>query len=1209
MPMVQPATRHQDYPIPEVPVYTVEQGQVAPLPADRSGEDRAEQETRLSTPSVLPDFSDPTVALRTLNSAEASLKGAWPQLQIGEGSSKYKGVAGPAVEALDLADLSSSLSTSFEDGTGVWQHELRKDAVLNELGVNNSNRGALGGAFALALGRVGSDVMTRRYEKILEGDKADRDAVVASEPQEFVFDENYDPFAAEPENKTGRPSADVATDFRDVVHNDYAKQLVMQGFVEGFGAVGTMFSRPASPGGFYETKQLSLASKSALAYQSIQDGFFDLGKDKNGMWYPFLTKKGLDMVNTTQRAAQMYDVEMRHLNTNSPLRLAQNHPPVGNRFSGLQDLFSKDGQFTGNGDVIDTAIEYQNRVGVSVDPIKLSLLNQMAGFALAGQGLVSTPAREGGPVIAGAFSSSPYATTIVDLSEGKFREKYAELIKSGVSPEQAANTISLINQRKIQQVDKHLSEYLPNGQKKGVLFDTLMRSDSTGRVFNTATDIDPTHAGDIRPALGFGIQKEGLISGNLGQTLGKVKDKAMMVFNTKGLTGINIGKKIQESLYKLDETDLAMMDAIYQIGKLADDFGIKDAGTKPKPGPRPTVDWYIQSVTPAVMEQVAAFGRTARGWAQNGSLPSSEERALSAMPPKYSGPGGLSKFFEKKDWDWKVDNAIMAADIVDQTKRGGGKVKLSALIESDASQSNAFIMAQLIGDAEVSALLGNVVGNMDVANLVNTYTDLRNVVASNVSQDVDDTMMGPDEVEKAQAIKELFAQGRLDDPSGFDKTYARGIVVAGLYGKSPYYMFTEVETMLGKLNNFDAVYKLQEMYGGNRDMMLEDLASIYGTSMRKHLNNLQGYQRLATSVGGVIAAFDGDSKFKGFFDTDLDLGMSFITPHDSEKNTVKRVVGIDEESYMPQTGREESMQAATDYQRSAAEIKRMKDQLAVTNASLDTLDQLTDYATFGDKARKTVPVVMIQNGDISQMSAAIVYANQGNKREHPLNLKIIHDAMRTAPGSTLLMINAYNNIAPYLLSHDGASVIKSLDAKVKSAYMGALGPEGVVTKAGKANIGMKGRYKSLSGHFDRIWNNKYRVDRDQARGRLTVRPEMTAKQKEFIENRLKFKERQKRFNELVTQHAMSFGWLPPTKRHLEARQNIILTPADFQQLAMLMLESEGWTAVKNQKRFIKDPDLRWMTESSTKAVEKFINNSAIHSARNSRNSNQITNTK
>jgi len=503
------------------------------------------------------------------------------------------------------------------------------------------------------------------------------------------------------------------------------------------------------------------------------------------------------------------------------------------------------------------------------------------------------------------------------------------------------------------------------------------------------------------------------------------------------------------------------------------------------PNNRPSPLQFIEALTPEVFNRVAAVGAKLNGWSK-GTLPTANDLAGMDVPK-----GSLNNFFEKKEWGPRVSNAIMAFNMQKASKDGGGLVQLDATIETDASQSNAFIMSLMTGDLDITNILGNHVEAEAFENVRRLYKDLRNKVATTISDDVDSTLTGPDEAEKAVAIKNMFDKARQQDPSGFDKTYARGIVVAGLYGKYAEYMFTEVETMLGQIGNngtgLDYLYN--HVYKGNFKMLVEDIASIYATSMKKHLSNLQGFQQVFSSMGAIKAAFDGSSEIGGFGNTKIDIGAIHATPYSDESNLNKSVLGL-EDDLIPLVGSSKSLASPGDVGRNMDEVNEMKARVAKLNLNiLDLQEAITEHTTFGDKARKTLPVALTQSGDAYQMAAAIVYANQNNPNAEPLNVKSIHDATITAPGSTLLLYNSYNNISPHIMATNAKPIFDGLYQSMMDDYKAA--HKDVVANKG-ANIGMLGKYKGLSGFFDRIYIGSKMTSRAKERGRVTSAKDIAA---------------------------------------------------------------------------------------------------------------------
>jgi DNA-binding transcriptional ArsR family regulator len=1192
MNLVQPESTQVQYQsdMYEVPRYSVEEVPTesdfgaettsATVPIDYTSEvpvDIEEQGIRLAEPTSMPNFNTPDEAYETINKAIQDLGPVYSSFKVDTEKRKtWNGNDGN--EAIALSKHSNDFAERLFNGEGIFGNENLSNLYQNDLGITEENSAALGGGLMLAATGALSNVKSRKYKDFIEDKKTG-----SIEPTYEDIIEN--PFNIS-KGMSNEERKEVYSEANEAIRSDPNSQPVMQSFVTDIqDRIGKNFSRPDTPGGSATPRKVSREIAAAEAYSLYDKGYIDIGKDKNGVYYPLLTAKGEDMLADTKHAAALYDVELRHMNVNEPLIRSQSTPPANFRFAGKQQMFAPNLKFKDNlgMDVIDAAIAIQAAVGFKVNPTNLSLLEQMASSAYSvGPNLnpnLSTAvfSSSGNLINAGnnissgnaafvnqtfsvpfAYSDSPYSKTIADLSLGKVSEKVKELVASGMPQGKIAETVGDINTRKLQQVNKHLSDYLTSNLAKGIRFNMMQRSPSTNRMFPLATDINTTnHSGTIRPGVDFGLKLTSTIRGSLPDTFSRVKNIANKVYDTKNKSGIAVGESIHRALWALPKEDRVLLDAMYQISKFAQDFGFISFRNF-----RPTPKDYIEALTPDILQKMAIFGNKFRSWSE-GNLPKTNEQA--DLPPAFNNE--LKAFFEKKEWGPRIRNAIMASDIVNASKAGGGVVTLDAPIETDASQSNAFIISMLIGDLKVANILGGYFGgDQNYADVRKEYKDLRNLVSSTVNKDIEDTLRGTDEAGKKEAFQNLMDEAKLMYGSEFDKIYARGIVVAGLYGKHPEYMFTEVETMLSKLAGLsDKLDNIESMYSSRKEF-LEDLCSIFSTSMKNHLKNLQGWQQVASSIASLKSAFNGSSRIKSFGNTYIDLGSSYATMVEDESNTVKNIMGLPDE-VKNLSGRAYDIAAPGSVGKSLADLREMKDRLKELNVNIDDFEEQLFMSAFaGDKARKALPVVLIQSGDSFQMAAAIVYANQDNPDKEPLNVYSIHDATGTAPGSTLLMYNAYNNISPYIMAKNSKNVLQDLEQSMVDDFKNAITE---VNKSGKANIGTLGKYKAMGGYFDRLYNSLFMRSRDELRGRVDLDPDYTKISKEY--------------NRAVIDLAISFGWLPPVNRNEKKKPNNTVTPQQFALLSRLAITHSGWNE-NNQSTF---PSLDKLVEQHNQKVSDF----------------------
>lgn len=1247
MDLVQPGTIGNQGDVAEVPRVTVQEqpvpndfgqsdltGVVTPIEyQDQVDTERQYQEDRLAEPTSLPNFATPDDAFQTMAAAKEQLGQQYGLSELDKLQRPiYRNNEG--AEAVALSKHAEDFSQSLFNGTGIYANPTVAEEANRYYGSKDPSMQSIQSGLLLASAGVFSNVKQRTYEKNLGDADLKNNGI---DLDTLLMD-----FGAEPtENtKSDEERKQQWAEMQSNVRADPNAQPIIQGMLSDYqNKIGSAFSKGTRPGGAYTRDVAPKELAAAEMFQRFSEGYFELGRNKKGIYYPILTNKGEDMLKDTMHAASIHDVELRLMNINEPVIRSQTVPPVNNLM-----IANKTNSFLPNGkivteakDIIKRGMDLQVAVPSRVNLNTFKLLDQMASIAFpypknadgsgVSQAVLSLsplvfnaagdlvqnnlPSLMGlnAPVSSGptftvehAYSNTPYSHTIADLSMAKVAEKYKELISNGIEPAKANQIIAEINDQKITQVYKHLNDYLGGNANKAAYWSTLKQSPTTGRVFPTATDDNKmNHSGTIRPGSEFAIKHNAVIKTGAAQTFAQVKSQANRVYDVSGVTGIGIGAKIQKNLWALSREDRVLMDAMYQLGKTAADFKL---GSFRVEGNRPTPNDYIQAMNMDTLRELAMFGNRFKTWTEGG-LPKTEDEAKGLLPPGFNS---LSEFFEKKEWAPRINNAIMASDLYEAIKQGRGVVQCAAQIETDASQSNAFIISSLIGDLKVANILGAYIGG-DAAFKKDReeYRDLRNLVASSIDDDIDLALRGPDESIKASELKEFFKTARGSIGLAFDKMYARGIVVAGLYGKNAQFLFTEVETMLQSIAASGSpadISSLERLYH-NRQEMIEDISSVYAQSMSKHLANLQGYQRVASSIATVKSLFNGSSIIKSAGNIEIDVGTSYATHRDSELNTLAEAAGMPDE-VAAMSGRAFGISAPDSAGANLAELAALKDRLAELNLNIpDALDMLTKESHAGTKFRKQLPVVLIQSLDAFMQFASTVYANQGRPEgEPPLNVYGIHDAQMTAPGSTLLMYNAYNNITPYLVAENSEPIFKSLKASMKEDRERALGSadgkvQSAVERAGKATIGDHGAYPAMGGYFDRMYTNARMVSRDKKRERKSLMPEYDAMREEMTNK--------------ILDLAVSFGWKPPTQRNALDREKMEVTPRQFKALSILAIHSEGWKTPE-ERTFPELEDIARKHKTNFlmrnfKQAEKFDANNKTFISQMRSNRNQIVNSK
>ena len=192
------------------------------------------------------------------------------------------------------------------------------------------------------------------------------------------------------------------------------------------------------------------------------------------------------------------------------------------------------------------------------------------------------------------------------------------------------------------------------------------------------------------------------------------------------------------------------------------------------------------------------------------------------------------------------------------------------MMESDARQSNAGLISILVGDSNSASILGLLPQMLDTNEEL--HPGLREKIFSTVDEDVKATFTAPDDGPYKAAWGKLLSSLSVARGNRAAKDYARGLVVAGLYGKTSQKMYSEATDMLSQINAatynnpelFEAFNELTSNYsdGVNSMEILDDITDILTTASHSHMSKLNGYQTAMKSIGGAMAAINAPTSIR-----------------------------------------------------------------------------------------------------------------------------------------------------------------------------------------------------------------------------------------------------------------------------------------------------------------------------------------------------------
>ncbi|MDC6465105.1 hypothetical protein PQZ39_01605, partial [bacterium] len=482
-------------------------------------------------------------------------------------------------------------------------------------------------------------------------------------------------------------------------------------------------------------------------------------------------------------------------------------------------------------------------------------------------------------------------------------------------------------------------------------------------------------------------------------------------------------------------------------------------------------------------------------------------------------------------------------------------------------QSNAGMISILIGDTDTAALLG-----IDVGEAEAEFAGLREKLFDTASSDIE-AAFGPNAREEAAAWAKAF--DKLSEAVGKSKAakiYSRGLVVAGLYGKTPQKMYSEAVDILSQMravaNNpstsvsqqeFNSAFReLSELYNNDLNSMdtLNDITDILVQASEKHMSKLNGYQIAMKSLGGAMAAINAPSVITNMLGDEQNIAASNYSGvlSDNIEDTVfgtdafvtERIAGMD-----------------------VMQFETMEDRAPAAKSRLDDGEKLVQQRA-GSAIRNAWPVDIIQGIDSVVMKLAFLAMNSPSSGFDgvPTQAIGVHDALITGPEGHLIAANAYNNIALPSFALNSSSLIQG----VMDSYNSRLDElKNNQFKYG-ANIGtqfvggdsVNSSFHGLTGYFDTLYDQVYGPDSEAkvdnpdlsleankksnfiGQRQLERRPD---KQLSVIKRNLK--------NKAVLEAAFRSGYLPPISENENKRKFYKVDGNQFKDLVDIMRAASG----------------------------------------------------
>ena len=939
------------------------------------------------------------------------------------------------------------------------------------------------------------------------------------------------------------------------------------------------------------------AAAAVLAYW-IRSGWITLGKDKNGQVLPFLTPDGLHQSRGSSFFTLTFNPRARQEQKDSSgfsgnVTTAGLTAPFRNQYIGAENQ-----AYSGKGNInlkshalSSTAITYLNQVGVGLDtqvafPIAQSIFNEVQGDIQGkldqARQEVETPTTSGVDQIRGLLAGDTEATYSADTglppkafaSNSEFGKLLGELDEDtyetyltghrenlkaqfeGIELErQAILASNKMIQDRINQLAKHFTKHAQT-LAQNPLYTTINSSDVTLRFFVTGSEVSfQAHSGSLRPISNWanivpavGVNQE-MVDG--------LARRAKRIYSPGNYSGESAGMHVIDKLHSLSETELAVLDTLLVMGAVAAQNNL--------PGSEGHKLWTY--------DQYVAFGkehtRTLGEWGK-------QLRELNGVvPPKNSGqrPDFLDRAIRQGKGEWQYPLTVLesAARMQDAIDAGGGSVAFAHQWETDSTQSNAFIMSTMMGDDNIMGLLGRFLsyGNYEKGDLrmqaANTLTQER----EGQTADINNTFHNDPKLK--EAMTDFFKSAAVDP--GFAKNYGRGIVVAGLYGKTAWKMFSEAKKFIGKYptqhNKLLNDYYIPKY--GDRDSanvkLREDVSNLFAVSMNRHMSSLLGYQTMMKNITDVLAIGGSITQIESLIPNELImLATEDVMPQYDEGDMLRYVTGLSDTAPEQVT-----TQVGDDTFGQPVEVGHVRTEKSLATAGgtgpyvSDTGENKQDRSYAGKAARAAVSPNLIQSGDTFGIVTATLLANKDRKpNQVPKNIRTIHDAIQSGAGSTSLVLVAYNDVFPHLV----AKQARNYPARLQETAIDSV--TDVIQNTPEGNrfiIGDSGDHRSVMGYFDRhfmklkkgniseeSWNMMSPEEQAEASGEGFYTKEAYERLSPSVRDQ---HEKGLKKSEALVAFAIQNGWKPPLETHRRDRQHLAVNQDQFRNLAQAIIEGNG----------------------------------------------------
>ena len=854
------------------------------------------------------------------------------------------------------------------------------------------------------------------------------------------------------------------------------------------------------------------------------------GRSKKGKVIPLLGDNLNLNMESAGKLSRLYDVSSRGsvaTSLKAPKFPAMNASVLD---TAVKKVFMDKRGSVKSTDAAEAFIQLQGSVPIGVNPVLYSIQDKMFRTIMDGQDPV-------------------FNSTLSELDD---------VYREGLVKKHGQQKAESIIKQKYDQLNKEMEDIKIRSEERVPSYLINKQSPATLRYFHISNNLSIMgQKGTTRASFSFSGTQPVRIDSNSGlwsQGAPQAVRVATQVYKGATGKGVERGQSIQRALYNLKSRSPSEFQAInmyYNLGaqmaKHIDPAAAKSFA-RDNLNNKPISKW--------VPLDYITFGTTMLGKAAS----------LGKELVDANNNNTLNEFAKNNSWmtekgEWQYPSSVLIDAYQISIAPQGEHIRLQNMMEADARQSNAGLISIIVGDAGSASILGLLPQMLDTD--AELHPGLREKIWSTVDEDVKATFTGPDDAPYKAAWGKLLSSLQEARGNRAAKDYARGLVVAGLYGKTAQKMYSEAEDFFDKVNRAavsspelsNSWNELRSLYSGDNLRMLNDMTDLYTYSMEKHMSKLNGYQITMRALGTAMAAINAPSTITNMLGGVQELSAGNISPELEQAVNDQVVDGLNIKTDKIAGMNIPRFTVQTDYA-GAADV-RLDDGIPV------------EYRP-GTKQRNAWPVDVIQGGDSTIMTLAVLAMNspEGGFKGNPVQAVAIHDALITGPEGHLLSTNAYNNIAIPAYAKQAPNMM----SKVVESYNDRLmyikmkhGDEG-------ANIGTRflgeetnnNSFHGLTGYFDKMYDNVYgaasqaevnfpdlSINNNTATTLLA--PYQLARSKAKREATVRANLRSKAILEAAAAH----GWLPPTEANTKAREFNKVNGKDFVALVDIMRGSSG----------------------------------------------------